>query len=89
MSDSDYSNNEGYLEDQTKFAEKDRVGEDEKLIPFTNGLDKGYRGKWRHGRMGNKLQSNHHMLRVTRGSPEGKQSTLDVLLMTVLGTSKA
>ena len=45
VSDFDYNNNEGYLEDQTNFAEKDRVGEDEKLIPFTNGLDKGYRAK--------------------------------------------
>ena len=41
VSDSDYNNNKGYLEDQTKFSEKDRVGEDEKLIPFTNILDKG------------------------------------------------
>ena len=41
VSDSDYNNNEGYLDDQTKFAEKDRVGEDEKLIPFTSILDKG------------------------------------------------
>ena len=53
MSDSDYNNNEGYLDDQTKFSEKDRVGEDEKLIPFTNGLDKGYRAKmaaWKNGK---------------------------------------
>ena len=51
VSDSEYNNLEGYLNDQTTFAENDRV--DGKVIPFTNGLDKGYRGKmsaFRHGK---------------------------------------
>ena len=53
VSDSDYNNNKGYLEGQTKFAEMDRVGEDEKLILSTNGLEKGYRAKmaaWKNGK---------------------------------------
>ena len=45
VSDSDYNNKEGYLQERTEFAENDRVGKDGKLIPFTNGLDKGYRAK--------------------------------------------
>ncbi len=40
VSDLEYNSNEGYLQSQITFAEKDQV--DGKLIPFTNGLDKGY-----------------------------------------------
>ena len=51
VSDSDYNNNEGYLKGQINFAEEDKV--DGRYIPFTNGLDKGYRAKmaaWRNGK---------------------------------------
>lgn len=51
MSNSDYNNNIGYVQEKIKFYEKDRI--DENIIPFTTGLDKGYRVKmvpWKNGK---------------------------------------
>ena len=62
MSDSDYNNKEGYLNRQIEFAEADLV--DGKVIPFTNGLDKGCPAKmaaWEHGK---KWLFSHLTLRV-------------------------
>ena len=44
VSDSDYNNNSGYLEEQIRFQESDYV--DGLIIKFLNILDRGYCGKW-------------------------------------------
>ena len=44
VSDSDYNNNSGYLEEQLRFQESNYV--DGLIIKFLNILDRGYRGKW-------------------------------------------
>jgi len=77
VSDSDYNNKEGYLQEQTGFAENDRVGEDGKLIPFTNGLDKGYRAKMVAWKNGKQIAIQPPLIqRVIRDLREGKQYTL-------------
>jgi hypothetical protein len=51
VSDSEYNSSEGYLSDQISFAENDRVNG--RVVPFINGLDKGYRAKmaaWKSGK---------------------------------------
>ena len=55
VSDSDFNQREGYLEEQRLFQEKDKVFVDGQntVIPFLNIYDKGYHAKmtaWQNGR---------------------------------------
>ena len=55
VSDSDFNQREGYLEEQRLFQEKDKVFVDgqETVIPFLDIYDKGYHAKmaaWQNGR---------------------------------------
>ena len=53
VSDTDYHNNSGYLEEQEEYQKKDMV--DDKVVPFTVILDKGYRARAANLRRGGQL----------------------------------
>ena len=43
VSDTDYNKRAGYLDEQANFQNRDKV--EDKLVPFTNVYDKGYRAR--------------------------------------------